>query len=365
MRRRRRELREAGRRGRRLRATCASTPGSLAHMHLSWLDPHKERRFTVVGSKRMATFDDMELERKLTVYDKGFDEDYSSYGEYIARSGDIYSPRISNEEPLRIECSALRRVHPGRQPSRASGAESALRVVRVLERLQRSLAESSMSPGAELLASDRAPGPPARRGRRAAGRRGARRARGGARRDAGSARARGCRTAAWSASRWRWAPLERGRRRGAAAAPSSARGRRSGAGAVVLAGAAIGERCVVADQAHVRERTSIGDECVVGRGASVENDVRIGARVRMQTGAYVTAWSVVEDDVFIAPGVMFTNDPTAGRRAGRRGAARADAAARVPDRRRRGAAAGRRDRRGRVRRGGRGGHARRAARARS
>jgi UDP-2-acetamido-3-amino-2,3-dideoxy-glucuronate N-acetyltransferase len=71
---------------------------------------------------------------------------------------------------------------------------------------------------------------------------------------------------------------------------------------------------VVADQAHVRERTEIGDETVVGRGASVENDVRVGARVRMQTGAYVTAWSLVEDDVFIAPGVMLTNDPTAGRR---------------------------------------------------
>ena len=52
----------------------------------------------------MATFDDMELERKLTVYDKGFDEDYSSYGEYIARSGDVFSPRVPNEEPLRIEC---------------------------------------------------------------------------------------------------------------------------------------------------------------------------------------------------------------------------------------------------------------------
>ena len=62
--------------------------GLAAHMHLSWLDPHKERRFTVVGSKKMATFDDMEIERKLTVYDKGFDEDWSSYGEYIARSGD-------------------------------------------------------------------------------------------------------------------------------------------------------------------------------------------------------------------------------------------------------------------------------------
>jgi acetyltransferase-like isoleucine patch superfamily enzyme len=87
-----------------------------------------------------------------------------------------------------------------------------------------------------------------------------------------------------------------------------------GAGAVVVAGARIGARCMVADQAHVRERTEIGDESVVGRGASVENDVRVGARVRMQTGAYVTAWSVVEDDVFIAPGVILTNDPTAGQR---------------------------------------------------
>jgi acetyltransferase-like isoleucine patch superfamily enzyme len=87
-----------------------------------------------------------------------------------------------------------------------------------------------------------------------------------------------------------------------------------GAGAVVVAGATIGDRCVIADQAHVRERTEIGEETVVGRGASVENDVRVGARVRMQTGAYVTAWSVVEDDVFIAPNVTLTNDPTAGRR---------------------------------------------------
>jgi predicted dehydrogenase len=116
--------------------------GLTAHMHLSWLDPHKERRFTVVGSKRMATFDDMELERKLTVYDKGFDESYSSYGEYIARSGDVFSPRVSNEEPLRLECRHfLDCVRDGTEPR--SGAESALRVVRVLEGLQRSLMETS------------------------------------------------------------------------------------------------------------------------------------------------------------------------------------------------------------------------------
>jgi predicted dehydrogenase len=116
--------------------------GLAAHLHLSWLDPHKERRFTVVGSKRMATFDDMELERKVTVYDKGFDESYSSYGEYIARSGDIFSPRISNEEPLRIECRHfLERIRDGAEPR--SGGEAGVRVVRVLEALQQSLRESS------------------------------------------------------------------------------------------------------------------------------------------------------------------------------------------------------------------------------
>jgi predicted dehydrogenase len=116
--------------------------GLAAHLHLSWLDPHKERRFTVVGSKRMATFDDMEIEGKVTVYDKGFDQDFSSYGEYIARSGDIHSPRVSNEEPLRIECRHfVDRVSDGSEPR--SGAESGLRVVRVLEALQRSLEESS------------------------------------------------------------------------------------------------------------------------------------------------------------------------------------------------------------------------------
>ena len=116
--------------------------GLAAHLHLSWLDPHKERRFTVVGSKRMATFDDMELERKVTVYDKGFDQSYRSYGEYIARSGDIWSPRISNEEPLRIECTHfVECVRSGEQPW--SGPESGVRVVRVLEALQRSLEESA------------------------------------------------------------------------------------------------------------------------------------------------------------------------------------------------------------------------------
>lgn len=86
-----------------------------------------------------------------------------------------------------------------------------------------------------------------------------------------------------------------------------------GAGAVVVAGARIGERAVIGDQAHVRERAVIGAESVVGRGSAVDNDVAIGTRVRIQTGCYLTAFSTVEDDVFVAPGVTLTNDDTMGR----------------------------------------------------
>ncbi|MGH2880969.1 MAG: Gfo/Idh/MocA family protein [Solirubrobacteraceae bacterium] len=112
--------------------------GLAAHLHLSWLDPHKERRFTVVGSKRMATFDDMELERKLTIYDKGFDEKSDSYGEYITRAWEIRSPRVPNSEPLRLECEHfIRCIREGTPP--LSDGESGLRVVRVLEGLQREL----------------------------------------------------------------------------------------------------------------------------------------------------------------------------------------------------------------------------------
>jgi predicted dehydrogenase len=112
--------------------------GLCAHLHLSWLDPHKERRFTVVGSRRMATFDDMAMEGKVTVYDKGFDEDARGYGEYITRSGDIFSPRIANLEPLRIECEHFVECVISGQHPRSDG-RSGLRVVRVLEQLQQSL----------------------------------------------------------------------------------------------------------------------------------------------------------------------------------------------------------------------------------
>jgi predicted dehydrogenase len=121
--------------------------GLAAHLHLSWLDPHKTRSLTLVGSRRMATFDDVALERKVTVYDKGFDQDAGSWGEYITRSGDIYSPQIGNREPLRLECEHFAAcIRDGRTPD--SDGEAGLRVVRVLDALQRSLDGSRRTAGA-------------------------------------------------------------------------------------------------------------------------------------------------------------------------------------------------------------------------
>jgi predicted dehydrogenase len=112
--------------------------GLAAHLHLSWLDPHKERRFTVVGESRMATFDDMAAEGKITVYDKGFDPNRDAYGDYLPRSGDIWSPRLSAVEPLRTEVEDfVRSVRTGTPP--ISDGAAGLRVVRVLEALQQSL----------------------------------------------------------------------------------------------------------------------------------------------------------------------------------------------------------------------------------
>jgi len=91
------------------------------------------------------------------------------------------------------------------------------------------------------------------------------------------------------------------------------RGAKVCAGAIVLAGARIGPGTVVGDQAHVRERTSIGEKCVIGRGSAIDNEVVIGDRVQIQTGCYITAFTVVEDDVFVAPGVTLTNDDTMAR----------------------------------------------------
>lgn len=116
--------------------------GSVAHIHVSWLDPHKRRCLTVVGDRRMAVFDDMEPVEKVRVYEKraALGGDYASYGEFIAvHSGEVRIPRLLAAEPLRLECDHfLRCVRNGTEPR--TGAKSGLDVVRVLEAADRALA---------------------------------------------------------------------------------------------------------------------------------------------------------------------------------------------------------------------------------
>ena len=112
--------------------------GKVAHMHLSWLDPHKMRKMTVVGKEKMVVFDDMELERKITVYEKAPWEPAERYGEWTTRTGDIYSPKIAIDEPLRREVTHfLELVRNGAGDHRE--AVDGLAVVSALERLTESL----------------------------------------------------------------------------------------------------------------------------------------------------------------------------------------------------------------------------------
>ena len=110
--------------------------GVVAHMHLSWLDPHKMRRLTVVGRDKMAVFDDMEPERKVTVYDKGPVRRPRASGRCAKASMAI--PKLTGEEPLRRECAHFLSLVAGEgdplEPSRQG-----LAVVRTLELLQESL----------------------------------------------------------------------------------------------------------------------------------------------------------------------------------------------------------------------------------
>jgi predicted dehydrogenase len=121
-------------------ATLQFGDGKVAHFHLSWLDPHKERTITVVGSNRMAVFDDIPQDGKLKLYDKGVQRpECESHGEYFdLRLGDIVIPHLPKDEPLRLECEhfvncVLERSQP------ISDGYDGLRVVRALDALQRSL----------------------------------------------------------------------------------------------------------------------------------------------------------------------------------------------------------------------------------
>ncbi len=90
-------------------------------------------------------------------------------------------------------------------------------------------------------------------------------------------------------------------------------GARICAGAILLAGAEIGERAIIGDQAYVRERSRVGVGSIVGQGSTVDNDTIVGDRVRIQSHVYITAYMTIEDDVFVGPGALMTNDNAMGR----------------------------------------------------
>lgn len=115
--------------------------GRSAHIHLSWLDPHKVRRITLVGSRRMAVFDDMEQSDKLKIFDKGVDPakaNSSLVSSFVLRVGEVHAPYLENIEPLKAECAHFIDCIGGRATPRSSG-ENGVEVLRILEAASRSL----------------------------------------------------------------------------------------------------------------------------------------------------------------------------------------------------------------------------------
>lgn len=118
----------------------------MANIQVSWLDPYKERKFTIVGSKKMVTFDDMQSTEKLKIYDKGVNQEpgYDSYGDYLTlRFGDIHIPKIDMTEPLKLECQHFVECVRDKKRPFTDGKEG-VDVVKILEKAQRSLDENGV-----------------------------------------------------------------------------------------------------------------------------------------------------------------------------------------------------------------------------
>jgi predicted dehydrogenase len=133
--------------------TLRFASGRVAHVHVSWLDPHKERRLTVVGTRRMVVFDDMEPTEKIRVYDKGVDRPgmeapaYDTYAELLQlREGEIVIPRLPMAEPLALECAEFLQAVETGIPPRSDGYDG-LRVVETLEAAQAALARNHVAYG--------------------------------------------------------------------------------------------------------------------------------------------------------------------------------------------------------------------------
>lgn len=123
-------------------ATIKFSDGKMANVHCSWLDPHKIRKMTVVGTEKMVTFDDMEATEKVRIYDKGASIKHditTSYAEVISlRFGDILIPKVPAGEPLALECRHFIDSVLDNTPIQSDGIDG-LRIVRVLEAGQKSL----------------------------------------------------------------------------------------------------------------------------------------------------------------------------------------------------------------------------------
>jgi UDP-2-acetamido-3-amino-2,3-dideoxy-glucuronate N-acetyltransferase len=119
--------------------TLQFPPDVLAHIHASWLDPHKIRQLTVVGSKKMAVFDDMEPEHKLKIYDQGVvdnrDKLAPSSGTLALRSEGVFLPRVDLTEPLSLECRHFLECMKNRSTPLSNGKQG-LEVVRILEKIE-------------------------------------------------------------------------------------------------------------------------------------------------------------------------------------------------------------------------------------
>ncbi len=117
--------------------------GVVGHIHVSWADPNKVRELVVVGSKQRIVFDDINIQERVRVFEKGvtpIQTDSSNYGEFqlLMRDGDIISPRIAVSEPLKNECiHFLEAIEQGKQPK--SGGKEGWEVVQVMEAIDRSV----------------------------------------------------------------------------------------------------------------------------------------------------------------------------------------------------------------------------------
>jgi predicted dehydrogenase/acetyltransferase-like isoleucine patch superfamily enzyme len=294
-----------------------------AHLHVSWLDPHKVRRITVVGSKKMAVFDDMESAEKLRIYDKGVDNlHYSSYGEFLTlRFGDIYIPKISYEGAPATGVSTFLGLHPKspappeQWPRGFTGSQDPrCRPMLVTIRWPVSKDMSGyIDPSAKMgvncqlgrnvvILKDVQVGDNVVIGHNVVIHLGTAIGEGTIIGD-GAVIGRQPRPSKTSTVKVTEPslPLE------------IEAGCSIGVGVVLYAGSKIGANTMIADQAFVRERCEIGDFVVIGRGVTVENQTTIGDYTKIQTGAYITACMTIEDHVFIAPCVVTTNDNFMGR----------------------------------------------------